>query len=169
MPTPLNPSGNHSGQLAGAQQAFGVGGAGQGMPGLAGQPAQDGQFEDQISGRQPQKPLFRVSVVHGQLEHQCVDEEYARVVGHDQGAAGFGDVVDCGNTAGLSAGSNPPGRGSTRRRCGQSRNGQRRVTVIALPTTVAVTPSRCSVIIAAIGWMWRSLRATTARVRASMT
>src|SRR5690606_16138823 len=40
---------------------------------------------------------------------------------------------------------------------------------MALPTTVAVTPSRCSVIIAAIGWMWRSLRATTARVRASMT
>ncbi|KUH36454.1 hypothetical protein ATE80_23580 [Streptomyces kanasensis] len=64
------------------------------MPGLAGQLADDRQHEHQVRGEEPQVPVGRVVVVDGDLHHQPVQRERARVVRHDQGAALGRDVLD---------------------------------------------------------------------------
>ena len=73
--------------LAAAQQPLGVGVAGQGVPGLARELADQRHLERQVGGQHPQRPVRRMVVVHRDRRHQPVDRNHAGMVGDHQRAA----------------------------------------------------------------------------------
>lgn len=84
----------HGGQLAGGQQPVRVGGAGHGVPGLAGRLAHHRQVEHHVGGQQPQVPVGGVLVVHGHRQHQPVERQHPGVIGHHQRGALGRQVLD---------------------------------------------------------------------------
>src|SRR5690606_1906787 len=87
----LVPLGEDADELALAEQPGGVGLAGEGVPGLAGQMPENRDLVDEVRAQETDVPS--TVVMHADREHQRVERDRPRVVGDEERAA-LGDVAD---------------------------------------------------------------------------
>ncbi len=92
----LEALGPHPHQLTGRQQPLGVGVAGERVPGLARDLADERRLEDQVGPQHPQVPVRGVLVVQRDLGHDRVERDRSGVVRDHKGAALRRDVLEPG-------------------------------------------------------------------------
>jgi hypothetical protein len=93
LPTPFTPSGKDADELALAQQALSVLLVRAHRPALREQRREEGQQREHVEGQHPALAARGMLVAHGQVDHDAVPRQDARMVGHEESRALVGHVV----------------------------------------------------------------------------